>query len=132
MRVVRWFGGKRGLTATALVLTSLLLLGIPLVLLGNSLAGQVTDLYHSVENHTLAIKPPNPKIAELPIVGDRIYNAWNDAAANLPAYVQEHKEVIKDYTRKALAMVAGGALAVLAFPGRARGGRDHDGLRGVR
>ena len=115
VRIVRWFGGKRGLAATAMVLTSLLLLGIPLVLLGNSLAGQVSDLYHSVENHTLAIKPPNPKIAELPLVGNKIYNTWNDAATNLPAYVVKHKEVIKDYTRKALAMVAGGALAVLAF-----------------
>lgn len=115
VRIVRWFGGKRGLAATAMVLTSLLLLGIPLVLLGNSLAGQVTDLYHSVENHTLAIKPPNPKIAELPLVGDKIYNTWNDAAANLPAYVVKHKEVIKDYARKALGIVAGGAVAVLAF-----------------
>jgi predicted PurR-regulated permease PerM len=115
VHIVRWFGGKRGLAATAMVLTSLLLLGIPLVLLGNSLAGQVTDLYHSVENHTLAIKPPNPKIAELPLVGDKIYNTWNDAAANLPAYVVKHKEVIKDYARKALGIVAGGAVAVLAF-----------------
>lgn len=115
LRVVRMFGGKRGLAATSMVLASLLLLGIPLVLLGNSLAGQVSDVYHSVENHTLAIKPPNPRIAELPLVGERIYNAWNDAAANLPEYVKKHKEVIKSYTRKGLAMVAGGALAVLAF-----------------
>ena len=115
VRVVRLFGGKRGLAASAMVLASLLLLGIPLVMLGNSLAGQVSDVYHAVEDHTLAIKPPNPRIAELPLVGERIYNTWNDAAANLPAYVKKHKEVIKSYTRKGLAMVAGGALAVLAF-----------------
>lgn len=58
-----------------MMLTSLLLLGIPLVLLGSSLADQVGDIYHAVEDHMLAIKPPNTRIAELPLVGERIYSA---------------------------------------------------------
>jgi predicted PurR-regulated permease PerM len=114
-RVVQLFGGRRGLAATVLILASLLLLGIPLVLLGGTVATQLSELYTALEHNTLAIKPPNPKVAEWPLVGERLFNAWNDAATNLPAFLQKNQAIIRGYARKALAMAAGGAAAAGIF-----------------
>ena len=115
MWVVRKFGGRRGLSATVLVLAALLLLGVPVVLLGASLVGQLGELHTAAQNDTLAIPAPDAKVAEWPIIGDRVYAAWNTAAADLPAFVAKNRDVIRGYAAKALKMAAGGAAAVGVF-----------------
>jgi len=111
----RWFGGRRGLSATVLVLVALLLIGIPLVLLGGAVATQLGEFHDAVVNDTLGLRPPNPKIAEWPIVGERLYNTWNAAAADLPAFLAKNRELVKGFAVKALQMAGGGAGAALLF-----------------
>ncbi len=112
---IRWFGGRRGLAATVLVLVALLLIGVPLVLLGGAVATQLGQFHDAVVNDTLGLRPPNPKIAEWPIVGERLYNTWNAAAADLPAFLAKNRELVKGFAVKALQMAGGGAGAALLF-----------------
>jgi predicted PurR-regulated permease PerM len=111
----RFFGGRRGLTATVLVLAALLLIGIPLVLLGSAVATQLSGFHDALEADTLGLKPPDPKIQEWPIVGERLYTAWSNAAADLPAFLAKNKDTVKSVAGKALSMAAGGAGAALLF-----------------
>lgn len=109
VRVVRWFGGRRGWSATALVLSSLLLLGTPIVLLGTTITSELSEVYDRVEGDTLAVKSPDPKVAQWPIIGPRVFATWNAAASNLPKFLKQNREVIKGYAKKVLSMAAGGA-----------------------
>ena len=111
----RFFGGRRGLAATVLVLVALLLIGVPLVLLGGAVATELGEFHEAVVNDTLALRPPNPAIAEWPIVGERLYNTWNTAAADLPAFLATNRELVKGAAVKALQMAGGGAIAALLF-----------------
>jgi len=111
----RLFGGRRGLTATVLVLVALLLIGIPLLLLGGAVATQLSGLHDAIEADTLGIKPPDPKVQEWPIVGDRLYAAWSTASADLPGFLAKNKDALKSVAGKALSMAAGGAGAALLF-----------------
>lgn len=113
--LVRRFGGRRGLTATLFVLVALLLIGIPLLLVGAAAATQLSEFHDSIQAGTFGLRPPNPKIAEWPIVGERIYAAWSAAAADLPAFLAKNKELVLTVARKALSMAAGGAGAALIF-----------------
>lgn len=115
VRVVRWFGGRRGLAATALVLSGLLLLGAPIVLLGGTVTGQLSDLYHRVEDDTLALKAPDPKVAEWPVIGERVFATWSAAASDLPDFLKQHREMIRGYAKKALGMAASGLAAAGVF-----------------
>ena len=115
VRILRAFGGRRGLSATALVLGTLLLLGVPMFLLGGAVGTQLSELGHSIQSGQLTLKVPDPKVAEWPVVGKRVYTAWNSAATNMPAFLQENREVIGGYARKALSMAAAGAGAALLF-----------------
>lgn len=58
-------------------------------MLGNSFAAHVAETYTAFEAGTLTIKQPAPSVAEWPIVGDKIYNAWLTAAEDLPGYLKK-------------------------------------------
>ena len=111
------FGGRRGLAATVLTLVGLLLLGVPTVMLGSSFATHVQEVAASAQDGTLHIPPPGSGVAGWPIVGKKVYAVWNSAATNLPAFVRENQDQLKDLSRKGLAAAANTAVAVLLFIG---------------
>ena len=110
-------GGRRGLAATVLTLVGLLLLGVPTVMLGNSFATHVQEIAVAAQEGKLHIPAPGPSVAGWPIVGKKVYAAWNSAATNLPAFVSQNQEQLKDLSRKGLAAAASTAVAVLLFLG---------------
>ncbi len=110
-------GGRQGLAATILVLGGLLLLGVPTVLLGNSFASHLHELYAAVENQTLAVQPPDPGVAAWPVIGEKLFEAWNSAATNLPAFISENQAMLRDLSRRTLSAAASTAGAVLLFLG---------------
>ena len=113
--MVRMLGGRRRLAGVVFVVAALLLLGIPMILLGTALAEQLGALYDAFEHNTLAIPAPDARVAHWPIVGERLYSLWNEAAANLPVFVDRHSDVLRKHTGKALSLAAGGAAATLVF-----------------
>ena len=114
-RLAARMGGRQGLAATVLVVAGLLLIGVPTVMLGSSFASHAQDAYEALDQGALTIPPPSPRVAQWPIVGDRVYQAWNSAATNLPAFVGDHQNQLKDFARRGLATAASTAVAVLLF-----------------
>jgi len=108
-------GGRQGRAASVLVLAGLLLIGVPTALLGTSFANGVHSNYQALEAGTLSLPPPKPSVAELPVVGDRIYKAWGAAASNLPQFVQDNKEALQSVSKRGLAAAASTAGAVMLF-----------------
>ena len=113
--VVRLCGGRRGIAATLLVLVALLLIGVPLALLGAALATELSEFHDAAVNDTLGLRAPNPAIAQWPIVGERLYNTWSAAAADLPAFLAKNRELVKGVAVKTLQMAGGGAATALLF-----------------
>lgn len=114
-RLAARFGGRQGLTSTVLVIVALLLLGVPTLMLGIAFSEQVHDLYVAFATQTLAVPPPNPGIAEWPLIGERLYVVWEDAARNLPALVSENQALLRNLAREAFATAAGTAGSLLGF-----------------
>lgn len=98
-----------------LVLAALLLLGVPTVILGVAFANQVHDFYVAFTTQSLVIPPPVPGVAEWPLIGERLYAVWEEAASNLPALISENQALLRDLARQALASAAGTAGSLLAF-----------------
>lgn len=113
--LARRLGGRHGLSATLLVLIGMTVIGLPTVMLGSSFASQVQRLYTSMQDNTLHIAQPAPGVAEWPLVGERLFSAWSDAATNLPLYVQEHKAMFESVARSALGAASDTAVALLLF-----------------
>jgi predicted PurR-regulated permease PerM len=108
-------GEKQGLAATLLVLSGIVLIGVPTAVLMASLGDSVQDLVGSVRGNTLNIPAPSPNVAEWPVVGKKVHDLWSQAHADLPAVIQRMQPQIGDLATKALGVVAGVAGAGLLF-----------------
>jgi predicted PurR-regulated permease PerM len=109
--------GRRGVSATLLVLLGIALLVAPAAVLMNSLGDTVKDLIRNVQSNSLEIPLPPDSVATWPLVGKRIFEAWSLAHNDLPGLVQSLQPKIGEVAREALAFVASIAGALLLFLG---------------
>ena len=65
-------GGRQGASAILIVLTAMLLIGMPTAILGASFAGHLHDGYSAFQNDTLKMRKPDPAVAQWPLVGPRV------------------------------------------------------------
>ena len=110
-------GGKSGRAATIIVLAGLLLIGGPTLMIGESFASHLHSAYSKFESGELDIDPPSEKVAEWPLVGERVYAAWSLAAENLPAFIEEQRPQLQSISKKVLAIAVSTAGGVFAFLG---------------
>ena len=89
-RISKRLKGRRGLAAIILILPGLLLIGTPLVMLGDSFASHIGEWQHVIQNDELKIAPPDPAVAQWPIIGYRLHKVWSEASENLPQFVEDH------------------------------------------
>jgi len=116
-RLASMLGGRQGSAATLLVVIGLLLIGIPTAMLGSSFAGQLHTVIEAFTSNSVTVKPPNPAIAEWPLVGERLHAAWSAAAADLPAFLERMQPQLGNMAEWVLSMAAGTMGAVLMFLG---------------
>ena len=115
--IAKRLGGKQGTTAVLLVLFGFILIGVPLIMMGDSLSGHMYDLQSAYKNKTLSIQKPSAAVAEWPIVGERLYNGWNEAATDLPMFLEERKEQIKVINAKILSAAKDTVGSIFQFIG---------------
>jgi predicted PurR-regulated permease PerM len=115
--IARRLGGKQGRAATLIVVFGVLLIGTPLVMVSESLAVQLEDVAVAYKNDTLSISAPSPGIAELPIVGKKVYALWNAAATNMPEFLDENKTTLEAAGKYIFAAVLSAAGGVFLFIG---------------
>jgi predicted PurR-regulated permease PerM len=73
------FRGRPKLGAAAFLLFALLVVLVPGWFAAQSIAGSLVELGRRLAQGDLQLPPPNPGVAEWPLVGDRLFNAWQTA-----------------------------------------------------
>jgi len=116
-RLARWLKGRQGSAATLLVVAGILLIGVPTVMLSASFARHVRNAYSAFENNSITIQQPDPKVADWPLVGQRVYSTWSKAADNLPMFIEENKVQLKNILKRVFAAAANTAGSLLLFVG---------------
>jgi predicted PurR-regulated permease PerM len=114
-RLANRLGGRQGSAATLIVVISLLLIGAPTMVLGTSFAKEVQYLYVAYVNGELVLEQPGPGVANWPVIGADVHNAWSAAADNLPAYIEQNRTALDDFAKRALSAAASTATSVLLF-----------------
>jgi predicted PurR-regulated permease PerM len=115
--LARWLKGRQGIAATLLVVASILLIGVPTVMLSASLARHAHHAYTAFESNSIAIQQPDPKVADWPLVGQRVYSTWSKAADNLPMFLKENEAQLKNILKRVFAAAANTAGSLLLFVG---------------
>lgn len=106
-------GGGSGLAAALLTLTALLLLIAPLGALTTTLIENVGALAARLTAGSVAVPPPPPRLAQLPLVGDTVARLWQLASVNLLAALQEIRPQLAALGRWLLSFAAGASLGAL-------------------
>jgi predicted PurR-regulated permease PerM len=116
-KIARRVGGKQWLASTLLVIFGILLIVTPTALLMNSFADTIRNFIGAVQNNTLRIPAPKEGIGKLPIVGQKVFETWSKASADLPGFIQTMQPKIGELARVALGVVASVGTGLLLFLG---------------
>src|SRR5688572_5465624 len=108
-RALLLVGGRRTWAALLMTLGTTLVLLVPLLLVGISLADNVEDLATSTQQRLADGPPPPPSwVGKVPLVGGRISAYWWGVARDGKKFTQS----LEPYFRPAFAWLMAGGLAV--------------------
>jgi predicted PurR-regulated permease PerM len=88
-RLLRLFGGRKGLAVAALTVTMLALVVGPVALLVTSLVDTVGGFAASIEEGGVKIPPPPAGLSEWPLIGVPLDRTWTLASDNLLAALNQ-------------------------------------------
>jgi predicted PurR-regulated permease PerM len=117
LRIVKRLGGRQGLAATLLVIAGLFLIGGPITVLGSSFADYLIGLHTTFENNTITIPQPDAAVAGWPLIGDKLYALWGQAANDLPELLAKAKPQLETAFKLLLEFVASMAGGAFSFMG---------------
>ena len=114
--LARRLGGRKGLAAWLLALVGLLLVLGPLGFLLKSLVENAAQLATRFGGD-IALPPPPPQLASVPLVGEWLSNLWHMATLNLGAAISQIAPQLKIAAGYTLRVAAGTGLSLLQFVG---------------
>jgi predicted PurR-regulated permease PerM len=119
MPVTRWVqrrvGDRQGLAATLVTLTGVLLLLGPSILVTESLIDTGQELAEAFNEGDVKIDPPPARVAEWPVIGKPVFDAWTLANQNLEAALTQFESQLTAAASWLLGKLGNTALSVLLF-----------------
>ncbi|RLA19307.1 MAG: AI-2E family transporter [Gammaproteobacteria bacterium] len=106
-KISKRVAGNQGRAATILVISGILVIGIPTMILGGSTADFITRAHDAFQNDARIIAQPSPSVAEWPLVGGKIHDAWSMAATDLPGFIEKIKPQLAEISKTLLGVAAG-------------------------
>lgn len=111
------FGWSAARSSTLIAIVGVLLLGIPTAMVGNSFASKIFGAYESYEAGALVVPQPAGSVKDWPLIGERMHDAWDEAAADLPSFVEKRQPQLKDLSSWILERASGAARSVFMLIG---------------
>jgi predicted PurR-regulated permease PerM len=103
VRLVR----RRGLAALLISTIGIGLIVLPTWSMGGSLLQSLGSLRTTMAAGELSVPPPPPRIIELPVVGDRVFEAWQLASDDVQEAVAQFEPQIRAAGRWGIRFLAG-------------------------
>jgi predicted PurR-regulated permease PerM len=112
----RNLGKRPKLASFIIVFTILVIIFVPTWFLVRSLVEEVKDLKLSFDSGSLSIPPPTDKVKEWPLIGEKVYELWQNASVNLGQTIvkySEHLAGVGTKLAKGILSTAGGFLQIM-------------------
>jgi predicted PurR-regulated permease PerM len=113
--LARHLGGRRGLAATLLTLVALAIVLGPVSVLATSLAETVQWIAAGLNSGSLRVPPPPADVAEWPVIGEPLEEAWALASTNLDDALGRYGPAVLPMGSSLLGHVAALGADVLKF-----------------
>jgi predicted PurR-regulated permease PerM len=109
-------GLKRGLTATLLLLLALAVVAVPLMAVAPGLGERVTQGAHRLQDYFASAPQIPPRLAGLPVVGERLAKFWNEAMlveGGIRAVLEPYSDALRQTFVGAAGALAQSALQII-------------------
>jgi len=110
-------GDRPKVSATIIVVLALTILLLPASIMTESGIESAERLAGELQSGTIEIPPPSDKVAEWPLVGEKVHDIWSGAAENLEKTANQFRpQLIQagEWLLRAIGGVAGGILLFVA------------------
>jgi predicted PurR-regulated permease PerM len=114
-RLLKLLKGKKGLASTIITLILLALIIVPSAFLISSIVENGKELVTSVRDQTLTVPPPDPKVADWPLIGKPIHAVWLALSTNLESALLTYREQILKVGDKFLDIIKSVGSGLLMF-----------------
>lgn len=114
-KLSRKLGGREKASSTIFVLIGLAILLVPAYILTDSSVAALKTVSAQLDEGAVEISPPNPSVAEWPLIGEKVYGVWNGAADNLEETINKFSEQLKALAGTVVKMAGSMAVGVLQF-----------------
>lgn len=108
-------GGKKKLTLALFTLLGLAVVLVPGWLFVDSIVNSAQDATTAFETGEFHVTPPNESVKDWPIVGNKVYASWSQAASNFEAWLGANAEVLRTVVGGLFKKMAGIGVGVLQF-----------------
>ncbi len=108
-------GGREKMSVFILVLIGLAIIVVPTWLLGDSMITGLKALSGELKAGTLTIPVPGDNVAGWPVIGERVYEIWAGAAANLEATLSQYEEQLKALGHSVIGFATGTIAGIFQF-----------------
>jgi predicted PurR-regulated permease PerM len=109
--------GNKSLAAAAITVLSLMIVLGPVTWLGFAMIGGIELLVRGLDTGQLAIPMPTDTVRSWPLIGEKIYQFWSQAATNTEAILLQAAPYMKDIGGRLLSISQSVAVGLLEFVG---------------
>ncbi|PLW94171.1 MAG: AI-2E family transporter [Marinilabiliales bacterium] len=116
-KLTQKIGGRAKLASFIIVFSILVIIFLPTWVLIDSLSDEIKDAKLSYDNGTLSIPPPTENVKDWPIVGEKLYDGWQNAHNNLQQTIANNRDQLADGASKlakGILSAAGGVFQMMA------------------
>ena len=115
MKLSGKLGGREKLSSTLFVLLGLAILLVPAYILTDSSVAAIKTVGAQLDEGAVEISPPDPSVAEWPLIGDKLYAVWHGAADNLEETINKFSDQLREVAGTVVRMAGSMAVGVLQF-----------------
>ena len=108
--------GNRPKTSAAIfALIGLAIIIVPSWFLAESSVVALKSLAGNLKEGAVSIPPPNPDVANWPLIGDKTFEVWSEAASNLEGTINQYEDQLIALGQRIFGFATGTVVAIFQF-----------------
>lgn len=112
-KITKWLGGRKWLSASAIVVIMFLLIIGPATSLLLATIDEFKVLSVAYTEGKLVIPAPDESVKNWPIIGNKLFEYWSEASGNISNFIGKHYESIKPVLVKLIELVSSAGKGIL-------------------
>jgi predicted PurR-regulated permease PerM len=113
--IANMLGGKAKLSATLIVLVGLAVLALPAVSVAGSTIDFVRTSAEQLESGSVTVPPPNDKVKDWPLIGNKVHGVWTSASRDFEATLNRFGPQLTALGKRVLGLMGHGVFTMLQF-----------------